>query len=281
MPMVIAAVIGLLVGGGIGAGVMASLGGKVGKKRAAAEHAAAAAKAHTPAAATASASASAAASAAPPEPAPIAKGSVAERAAKGDEAAKQQLESKPPEQRTSEETLGLAGARATAKLKDMTELKRKVVLLPKLVSADKTVLPRIREFANDREIGNDVLAMIASMPGPLGPDLLYSLANSPRANADTAKIAEELLYAKDVRSKASAALASLLDLKKATACEVAARALDKVKVSGDRRAVAPLTKMGDKKGCGEKKNQDCWPCLRKPDVLKDTMAEARKRAPPF
>ena len=42
-----------------------------------------------------------------------------------------------------------------------------------------------------------------------------------------------------------------------------------------------LTKLNVKRGCGAKKNEDCYPCLReKKDELSATINAAKSRRPP-
>jgi hypothetical protein len=288
MPIVFAALIGLLLGGAAGAGAMMQFGPDFGKKKRTRTEAPARSAAP---AASATASAAASASAAPSgsalpmsEPTPFlpapAKNTLAGRAAQGDADAAKQIEGRPMDQRTLDEAMGLASSRVQIKRKEIGELKRKITLLPKLVSEDKSVLTRLKELANDRDVSVDTLAMFASLEGPLGPDLLYNVASS-RTTTETTKLAEELSYAKEVRFKASEALGAVLDLKKTDKCEEAAKILERVKLRSDRRALVPLAKLSEKRGCGEKKTEDCWKCLREGDLLKDTQAEVKKRKAPF
>jgi len=291
LPVFFAALIGLLIGAAAGGGAVIKFGPDLGfgkKKRGRSE--APVSSAPPAASATASAappaSASAAGSAAPPAgglsaflPAP-AKDTLAGRAALGDADAAKQIEARPMDQRTLDEAMGLASSRVQAKRKEIADLKRKLVLLPKIIVEDKTVLTRLKELANDRDVTVDTLAMFASLDGPLGPDLLYNVA-SARTKSDSAKLAEELGYAKEVRSKASEALGALLDLKKTDKCEEASKILERMKLRSDRRATGPLGRLTEKKGCGEKKTEDCWKCLRDGDLLKDTLAETKKRPAPF
>jgi hypothetical protein len=208
------------------------------------------------------------------------KSSLAARAAAGDAKAAAEIEKKPRDQRTLEEAVALARSRNEAKKKELTEISRKIKLVPKLVKEDKELSERYKALMNDRDITIDAMYIIAQLPGPTGPDLLYNvIANAFKENEQT-KVAEELLYSKEVRANASFALGALLDLRKAEKCEEAVKAVEKVKQHGDRRAFNPLMRMHQKRGCGEKNLDDCWPCLREGDLLKDATLEAQKRAPP-
>lgn len=274
VPLIVTALAGILAGALIGALVTAATMGadEKGKKRGRKEQPVA----EAPASASASGSAALAGSAAPPV---AEKGSLAERAEKGDPAAMKQLEGMTPEKRTSVETFALAEARAVAKRKEIAELSRKIGLVPKLVKEDKDVKSRIGEFLDDREVAIDLLRAYANLPGDTGPTLLYAIVTGPK-KAGTSELAEEVLYSKDVKKKASLGLLVAMDLRKAEKCEEVPKLLERAKVDGDRRSLNPIMRFHQKRGCGEKKLDDCWPCIREGDLLKDATVAIQKRAPP-
>ena len=264
--VITAALLGLLLGGVVGAGVMAATGGAQTKRAKVSRSAA-------PASAAPSASAPASAVTAPAGP------SLVERARAGEPDAIKVLESRPREQRSAEEATALAHARAAAKRAEIAELKRKITLVPK-VAEDKATLERVKELTADREVSTDVLSMLASLPGNVGTDLLYTLYRDMRASSESGMLAEDLLYSKDVKEKLSPALAALLELRKAEKCEDALASLKRVKEDGDRRALSSLVRFHNKRGCGPKKMDDCWRCLRFPDILKEVLGEVVKRPAP-
>jgi hypothetical protein len=261
-PIVIAAIAGLVVGGALTAIAMVLL------------------RSPAPAPApVASASAkpgprpSASASAAPPEL------TLEQRAAKGDKDAVAELQKMPREQRTAEQDLALASARRVAKEKQIDELGRKIKLVQKL-GRDRATKKKIEGLADDREVGNDMLATLAKLPGPVGPDLLYTVWAHTHRTTDTTELAEQLLYSKDVRPKASEALQLALDLRNETDCAKMAKLLERAKDKGDRRSQVPIVHLNAKHGCGPKKLADCWSCLRKTTLVKDAFKEVSRRSPP-
>jgi hypothetical protein len=275
VPLVVTAIAGVLGGALIGALVTAATmgGDEKGKKRGGR-------KEQPVAEAPVSASASGSAAASGSMAIPVAeKGSLAERAEKGDPAAMKQLEGMPPGKRSSVETFALAEARAIAKRKEIAELARKIGLVPKLVKEDKDVKNRIGELLDDREVAPDLLRAYANLPGDTGPTLLYAIVTGPK-KAGTSELAEEVLYSKDVRSKASLGLLVAMDLRKVEKCEELPKLLEKAKVDGDRRSLTPIMRFHQKRGCGEKKLDDCWPCIREGDLLKDATVALQKRTPP-
>ncbi len=228
--------------------------------------------------ASASAMASASASAAPTRPAPP-KASLAARAAEGEPDAVKALENKPLGERTTDEVVALARAGAQDKRRNITELGRKIHLVPKLVD-DPATLKSIRQYANDPEVVPELVLMLSDLPGPTGPDLMYKLGPASFPKTSASPLLEQALYAKDVRAKSSAALAVLLDLRREEDCEKAAKLLLKAKTDGDKRLLPQLARLQNKFGCGPKKQDDCWACLRKGDLIKDAIKEVSKRKGP-
>jgi hypothetical protein len=166
--------------------------------------------------------------------------------------------------------------------KEISELKRKIELVPK-VAHEKTTIDKLREYARDRALAIDVMEMLASLEGEVGADLLYRLWRDRRIRSkETRALAEELLYSKDVRKKASAALGVTLDLRAVEdgKCEEASAILERAKTKGDKRAQYAMGRFFQKRGCGDNKLLDCWPCLRTGDLLKDAAAAVRKRPSP-
>jgi hypothetical protein len=206
--------------------------------------------------------------------------SVAERAAEGDADAVKQLEALPPGERTAEDIVALSRARVAERRKAMTEVVRKIELVPKYAE-ERDMLKSLRAYANDAEVAPDLVLALAGLPGTVGPDLLYKLGPAAWGRVAAKPLAQETLYAKDVRSKASPALAIVLDLEQETSCDAVAKILERAKVSGDRRALKAMDGLRRKTGCGPRKRDDCWPCLhdRGNTLLKDAIKEASKRKP--
>jgi hypothetical protein len=230
------------------------------------------------------------ASAAPvckPEPAPSAlpPASLTERASTGDYKALDELKAKTPDTRSAAETLALATGRSHNKGAALEGFAKEIKKNPDLLK-NKEQLQRLRDFLNDRETANQAAGVIVDLPGNLGPDLLYDAAGSPKSAHDTAELADDLLEAKEVREKASPALGVTLELIDGKQCEDFKALLPKVAELGDRRALSPLIKLANKRGCGEKKSDDCYACLRDLDNdkkaidLADAITAVKKRSAP-
>ena len=230
---------------------------------------------------SASASAKEEPSAAPSaEPPPL---SLVARVSLGEEDAVKELEARSREERTAEETIALARAQNAGRRKEIAELKHKIELVPKVAASPDTVKAVI-DFAKDPAVAIDILEMLSTLEGDAAPDVLYKLSRSWSIRSkDTKRLAVDLLYSKDVRKKASPALALVLDLKAVEDCDEAAKLLEKVKEIGDKRAQSAMGRFYSKRGCGPRKLLDCWPCLRGRgnDLLKDAVVAAKKRQPPL
>ena len=253
-------VAGLVVGGGLGY-ILAPSGATI---------------AAPPPTASAEAPPPTSASAAPP------KMSAMDKVASGDEAAMKSIADKATADRTVEETLALGGGRRAAKIAEIEKLGRTLAKNPELAK-DAQMLKRLRKDAKDAEISLQVLKILAAIPGSEGIDVLYDIWVRTRGTTPTTELAEELVMSKEVRPKASPALAVALDLRTTKECADVEKVVVRAKEHGDTRSLILLGRLMRRFGCGDKKNEDCYPCLRKGTgkaALKDAMKESRKRAGP-
>jgi hypothetical protein len=202
-----------------------------------------------------------------------------DRAREGEAQALSEIEKKPDHERTAGETLALANAQGKRKREQIAELGRKMKLVPKL-GYEKATVDEVKKLARDREVGNDALQMLSELPGEVGPELLYAIWTSTPRKTDSTELAEQLLYAQDIRPKASKALGVALDLRREEDCEKVKALLETAIEHGDRRSVSPILRRNSKRGCGPKKLDDCWQCLRKTELVKEALKEATRRPPP-
>ncbi|HEX4341300.1 MAG TPA: hypothetical protein VH062_35570 [Polyangiaceae bacterium] len=229
-----------------------------------------------------------AASCAPTKPVPSASAAppptLDERAAAGDYKAIDELKAKSADARTPSETLALTEGRSHNKGAALEGFAKEIAKNGDLLK-NHDQLQRLRDFLLDRETANQAAGVIVGLPGTLGPDLLFE-ATSSKTPKETAQLAEDLLASKDVHDKASPALAVTLDLQHATECEAFKALLPKVAEQGDRRSIPALIKLANKRGCGDKEQDDCYACLRDLDKdkkaidLGDAITAAKKRSPP-
>jgi hypothetical protein len=191
-----------------------------------------------------------------------------------------ELEAKAPASLSVDELLVLNEARAARKRQQAHSLSAKLQKDSELAK-DSAVQAELLRLAADPDTAAAALATMAQARSAIGADLLYEVWTSRSLPSATAELARSLLYSRDVRPHASAALAVALELRGAESCEAVQAALPRAASEGDRRSLAALAKLNARRGCGENEAQDCYACLRsqmKPVVT--AIAKVKGRRPP-
>lgn len=192
-----------------------------------------------------------------------------------------ELEARPPESLSARELIRVADGRAERRVAEARALGQKLEQSPALAS-EKATQAELLRLARDNETAREALAALARLTTPLGADLLYEVWAGTPERSEATELARALVYSADVRPHASAALSVALDLRAAQSCEAVKVVLPRALKDGDRRALSQLTKLSVKRGCGARKSEDCYPCLRaEPDELKATLNAAKSRRPPL
>ncbi len=203
-----------------------------------------------------------------------------ELAEQGNPQAVDALEKITPADRTIEQALALSQGRNAEKHLALTHLRSTIAKSGGIPDAES--VKRLVQFAKDPDTAREVIGLFATLPGPLGPDLLNEFATDKKTAPELAKLAEQFLLNKEVRSKASPALALVLDLREATTCEARESLLEKASEIGDRRALGIAVSLTKKTGCGDNSRKDCNPCLRADNskVLSKAIASVQKKKAP-
>jgi hypothetical protein len=189
------------------------------------------------------------------------------------------LEQKKPGELRTEEVLSLADGKAEKALASARGLADRLAADPD-VAKDPSILSELRAFAAAPETDRVALAAMARLPGPLSADLLYEVWTGTAEKSESTELARALLLGQDVRPKASPALAVALELRQAEGCEAYQQLIPKAMELGDKRSLAPLAKLLRRTGCGPAKRDDCYPCLREGDALKNAIVAVKKRREP-
>jgi hypothetical protein len=197
-------------------------------------------------------------------------------------AAVSELENRPAGSLSSREVVLLAEAHAEKKRAVARTLREQLARDP-ASGKENALHAQLLELSADPTTAPDALSAMALLEPPTGADLLYEVWTGTTVRTDTTELARALLYSTDVRPKASPALSVALDLRVAEACEQYQTILPKALTDGDSRSAHLLAKLNAKHGCGAKKNEDCYACLRShKDELKATISAAKsRRAPGF
>ncbi|HEX3850343.1 MAG TPA: hypothetical protein VHW01_05215 [Polyangiaceae bacterium] len=191
-----------------------------------------------------------------------------------------ELESRPASSLSSRELVLLAEAHTQQKRAAAELLREKLEQNPAL-GKDSALQSQLLHLAEDPTTAADALSAMAQIESPSGTDLLYEVWTGTTVRTDTTELARALLYSADMRPKASSALGVALDLRAAETCPQYQAILPKALTDGDRRALHLLAKLNAKRGCGPKKTDDCFACLRdKSDELTATINAVKSRRPP-
>ncbi len=205
-----------------------------------------------------------------------------ERVALGDDAAVKELSAKPVAELRVEEAISLSLGQSAQDVRAARALRDRVDHDPGLIK-DPDVLTQLRHYTDDPETARDALATMANVPGPISADLIYEVWTATASRTTATDLARSLIYSKEVRAKASPALAIALDLRDADTCEKNRDLMDRVSADGDRRTFHLLGKLTRKYGCGANKRADCYACLRTGTDLDAAMkaVKARREPHPF
>jgi len=205
-----------------------------------------------------------------------------ERASLGEDSAIKELSAKPGADLRIEEAISLSLGQGAQNVRAGRALRERVAHDPGLIK-DAEVLAQLRRNSDDPETARDALAAMASIPGPISADLIYEVWTGTASRSTATDLARSLIYSKEVRAKASKALAAALDLRDAETCEKNRDLLGRVSSDGDRRSFHLLNKLTRKYGCGPNKRQDCYACLRDGKDLDAALkaVKARREPRPF
>lgn len=202
-----------------------------------------------------------------------------ERAALGEDAAVKELSAKPVADLRVEEAISLSLGQSAQDVRAARALRDRLAHDPGLIK-DPEVLAQLRKNSENPETAREALAAIANVPSPLSADLIYEVWTASAARSASSDLARSLIYSKQVRAKASKALAIALDLRDADTCEKSRDLLSRVSTDGDRRSFHLLNKMTRKYGCGPNKRQDCYACLRDGKDLEAALKAVKTRREP-
>jgi hypothetical protein len=213
-----------------------------------------------------------------------------ERAEAGELAALKLLEREDEARRSPEDALALARGHAALALRDLEALVASIQQEPALAH-DRSTLARLHRFVEREAIDLEALARVARVPGPESLDLIHAAWR--RRGPDAAGLlARDLLRREGALETASAALRAAVELERITEerparasqrqrrCGRAKEALARVRAEGDRRCLPQLDELERQDGCGGDGREDCYPCLRGGDELKEARQAARQREAP-
>jgi hypothetical protein len=206
--------------------------------------------------------------AATPTPAPVPPAATVDAAA---------IEAKAPESRTIADVLSLAEVAVEKKRDAAARFDQD--LLKAAVPPKKATMTELRKLVADPITAPRTLAAVASLPGSLGPDLLYELWSSTPNKTDATELARSLLSSQDVHARVSDALSVALHLRNIEACSDLIPLLERTRQVGDKRSLSPLTKWKRKRVCSPTALRDCCTSDQVKDIDATIDAVKGRKAP--
>jgi hypothetical protein len=120
-------------------------------------------------------------------------------------------------------------------------------------------------------------ALLEGAMGPRGADIAYDLVTTSNVRPWVQSRAETFLQAPSFDKVATPSLRAIVKLRYSAGCEEKKSLLVDLKKDSDERALFELVPLQDKAGCGARKKDDCYPCLRTSNDLDDAIAAVRTR----
>jgi eukaryotic-like serine/threonine-protein kinase len=120
-------------------------------------------------------------------------------------------------------------------------------------------------------------ALLEGAMGARGADIAYDLVTTPNVRPWVQSRAETFLQSPAFEKVASPGLRAIVKLRYSAGCDEKRALLGDLKKSSDERALFELVPLQDKTGCGARKKDDCYPCLRTSNDLDDAITAVRTR----
>ncbi|MBK6692664.1 MAG: serine/threonine protein kinase [Myxococcales bacterium] len=144
---------------------------------------------------------------------------------------------------------------------------------------DLKLAENVRNAAVGRDAADDAFLLLESGMGTMGGEILYDIAyGASGAQYPAAAVrAQKALQKADARKIATPGLQVTLELRAAASCEAKRALLAKAREVGDSRTATVLKPHLSTRGCGFANARDCWPCLRKDNILVRTIQAIEER----
>jgi hypothetical protein len=156
---------------------------------------------------------------------------------------------------------------------------RALALDPNLSRNDR-IATVLYQAAQDRASADAAFALLQGPMSARGAEIQWDLAAEPAIKPWVRNRAGQWLRSPGFRRVAPPSLTVAADLRTAANCEAARTLLPKAKELGDERSLSQLQAWQRTTGCGKKKAEDCMPCLRRDDALKDAVTAIQHRKKP-
>ena len=205
----------------------------------------------------------------------------------GSESALYALDMRDDDDRSLTEWMGLSQARLMRKkVPEALEAYQAAIEMDASMRRDKRMVGALRRLADDENHAEKILEFAAEELGGLGADMLFHVWAKTSLKTKATTLAYELLTSSSVEKNYSPALAIAMKLRDAapgkdadpSKCDASLKLMSEVQRVGDERCMTRLRKMHKKRGCGDSKRDDCYPCMRDGSALTDATQAAAMRS---
>jgi serine/threonine-protein kinase len=142
---------------------------------------------------------------------------------------------------------------------------------------NSSVASLVFQTAQVKASSDAAFALLEGAMGSRGADIAYDLVTTPNVRPWVQARAETFLQSPAFEKVATPNLRAIVKLRYSAGCEEKRVLLADLKKESDERALFELVPLQDRAGCGARKKDDCYPCLRTSNELDDTIAAVRKR----
>jgi hypothetical protein len=133
------------------------------------------------------------------------------------------------------------------------------------------------QTAQVKSSSDAAFALLEGAMGSRGADIAYDLVTTPNVRGWVQSRAETFLQSPAFDKVATPSLRAIVKLRYSAGCDEKKTLLSDLKKNSDERALFELVPLQDKSGCGARKKDDCYPCLRTSNDLDDAIAAVRTR----
>jgi serine/threonine-protein kinase len=133
------------------------------------------------------------------------------------------------------------------------------------------------QTAQVKSSSDAAFALLEGAMGSRGADIAYDLVTTPNVRPWVQTRAETFLQSPAFEKVATPGLRAIVKLRYSAGCDEKKTLLSSLKKDSDERALFELVPLQDKSGCGARKKDDCYPCLRTSNDLDDAISAVRTR----
>jgi serine/threonine-protein kinase len=150
------------------------------------------------------------------------------------------------------------------------------------VAEDDELLVDVRLALEQRDAMESGIDFARTSLGAPGADLIFDVWQDARGKPGMTPVvarAQKQIRDKEFRNQATPQLQVALDLERAQACAEYREILPAAVENADQRSLLKLEALRTKRGCGPNKMQDCFVCLRSPEVPLEAAIQAAQARP--